>query len=45
MAKEADLDEVWGKEETPAEKEESDEHDDMVSKTRKELAELDDLDV
>ncbi|MEI7674379.1 MAG: KH domain-containing protein [bacterium] len=45
MAKEVELDEVWGKEETPAEKEESDEHDDMVSKTRKELAELDDLDV
>jgi len=36
-------DDVWGKEEAP--KEEIDEHDDMVSKTRKELAELDDLDV
>ncbi len=36
-------DDVWAKEEAP--KEEIDEHDDMVSKTRKELAELDDLDV
>jgi hypothetical protein len=39
----AESDDVWGKEEAP--KEEIDEHDDMVSKTRKELAELDDLDV
>ena len=38
-----EADDVWGKEEAP--KEEIDEHDDMVSKTRKELAELDDLDV
>ncbi|MEI7838355.1 MAG: KH domain-containing protein [bacterium] len=44
-SKESNLDEVWGKEETPAEVQEADEHDDMVSKTRKELAELDDLDV
>lgn len=35
-------DDVWGKEEP---KEEIDEHNYMVSKTRKELAELDDLDV
>jgi hypothetical protein len=45
-SEESNLDEVWGKEEeTPEEKPEDDEHDDMVSKTRKELAELDDLDV
>ena len=39
------MDEVWGKEEPAEVKPEADEHDDVVSKTRKELAEFDDLDV
>ncbi len=39
-------DDVWGKEEPVSEVDtESDDHNDVVSQTRKELAELDDLDV
>ena len=45
VAEESNMDEVWGKEEPAEVKPEADEHDDVVSKTRKELAEFDDLDV